>query len=112
MINTQATFKGKILFWLLFGLLALFNIADFLLTRKYLSIVGNYGEYNPVMRYIIVHWGFNSVAYVKSIPLIVMAACICLITPRSYRLLYAGLGALNAIALVVVSIGVYCLSQT
>lgn len=97
--------------WSQWGLGVLLNVVDFFSTKKYVAVMGPYGELNPILRWIINIFGIDGISYVKAIAWFVMAACIthCIITRQDTNLSRIGTALMmcNIIMGVVVGWGIY-----
>lgn len=96
--------------WFLQTTLIFLYILDFFLTRHYLGHVGIEGEFNPLLKALIVSYGVDSILIVKILALAGIVACMFVIKPYVYKKFYYALIALNFIMIAVAVQGVYVIS--
>lgn len=98
--------------WRSFELLAVLNVADFIITATHIHRVGTDGELNPFLQYLLLYFGVGVILVVKIFFLGILGYAMWLYEKESkYHMdrIAVALFLLNAIFLAVVAWGLFCI---
>ncbi len=98
--------------WILLGTLTLLTIADFLFTQTYLGFVGDEGEANPIMFWVVDQVGVYGILACKLVGVMMLGALLPFVNSVYNGILYHTMVILNFTILIPVMMGFYAVSTT
>jgi len=106
------TYSSLARVYILIGSITCLTIADYLLTQRYINVVGIDGEANPLMHWIIASFGMGGVLLLKVLGALVLAFLVSWVPKASLSWIYKALISVNVVILFVVGMGFYAVGTT